>query len=131
VTSRKGKTLREVFLLSPNGNYIKHTYPGSSQSGNASWSVQWTAPASAVHDPVTFYVAGNEANAILRIRVDYIYTDTAQVSSAAATPVTSPTVLPTLPPLPLTGASPMLPHHHRHHIAAATIASCGSNFVRV
>jgi len=25
-----------------NGNYIKHTSTGSSQSGNASWSIQWT-----------------------------------------------------------------------------------------
>src|SRR3990172_9532732 len=29
-----------------NGNYIKHTSAGSSQSGNASWNVQWTAPTS-------------------------------------------------------------------------------------
>lgn len=92
-----------------NGNYIKHNSAGSSQSGNASWSVQWTAPASAVQDPVTFYAAGNEANGDSTNQGDYIYTHTAQVSSAAATPAPSPTVLPTLPPLPSPGASPTLP----------------------
>ncbi|MBM2834571.1 MAG: Reelin protein [Candidatus Brocadiaceae bacterium] len=91
------------------GNYIKHTSAGSSQSGNASWSVQWTAPASAVQDPVTFYVAGNEANGNGTNQDDYIYTNTAQVSSAATTPAPSPTALPTLPPLPSPGASPTLP----------------------
>lgn len=84
------------------GNYIKHTSAGSSQSGNASWSVQWTAPASAVQDPVTFYAAGNEANGNTTNQGDYIYTNAAQVSNAAATPAPSPTALPTLPPPPPT-----------------------------
>ncbi|MDO8744116.1 MAG: choice-of-anchor V domain-containing protein [Candidatus Brocadiaceae bacterium] len=91
------------------GNYIKHNSAGSIQSGNASWSVQWTAPASAVQDPLTFYAAGNEANGNGTPTGDYIYATTAQVSSAAATPAPSPTALPTLPPLPSPGASPTLP----------------------
>ena len=89
-----------------NGNYIKHNSAGSSQSGNASWNVQWTAPTSAVQDPVTFYAAGNEANGDGTNQGDYIYTHTAQVSSAATTPAPSPTVLPTLPPLPSPVTSP-------------------------
>ena len=74
-----------------NGNYIKHTSAGSSQSGNASWNVQWTAPTSAVQDPVTFYAAGNEANFDFTPQGDYIYTTTEQISAAAATPTATPT----------------------------------------
>ena len=94
-------------------NYIKQTSDGSSQSGNASWNVQWTAPTSEVQNPITFYAAGNEANGDATYQGDYIYTKTAQVSSAAATPAPSPTLPPppppTLPPLPSPGASPTLP----------------------
>src|SRR3990167_8912878 len=61
-----------------NGDYIKHTSAGSSQSGNASWNVQWTAPTSEVQNPVTFYAAGNEANGDGTNQGDYIYTITAQ-----------------------------------------------------
>ena len=92
-----------------NGNYIKHTSAGSSQSGNASWNVQWTAPASDGQGLVTFYAAGTRQMAIVRIRVTIFIRTTAQVSSAATTPAPSPTVLPTLPPLPSPGASPTLP----------------------
>lgn len=88
------------------GSYIKHTGTGTA---NSSWSVQWTAPSSGATDPVTFYAAGNEANGDLTNQNDYIYTATAQASSAATTPVATPTVLPTLPPLPSPGASPTLP----------------------
>lgn len=88
-----------------NGNYIKHTSAGSSQSGNASWNIRWTAPASEVQNPVTFYAAGNEANGDGTNQSDYIYTKTAQVSNVSATPTTTPTV----PPLPSPGASPTLP----------------------
>ena len=79
-------------------NYIKHTSAGSSQSGNASWNVQWTAPTSEVQNPVTFYAAGNEANGDGTNQGDYIYTTTAQSSTVAATPTTTPTATPIATP---------------------------------
>jgi len=77
-----------------NGDYIKHTSAGSSQSGNASWNVQWTAPTSEVQDPVTFYAAGNEANGDFTNKGDYIYTTTEQISTVAGTSTTTPTATP-------------------------------------
>ncbi len=43
--------------------YIEHTSSGTfiNQQGGASWTFNWTAPATNV-GPVTFYVAGNQAN---------------------------------------------------------------------
>ena len=77
-----------------NGDYIKHTSAGSSQSGNASWNVQWTAPTSEVQDSVTFYAAGNEANGDFTNKGDYIYTTTEQISAVAGTSTTTPTATP-------------------------------------
>ena len=74
-----------------NGDYIKHTTAGANQAGNASWDVKWTAPASAVQDPVTFYAAGNEANGNGIPTGDYIYTTTEQISNVATTPTPTPT----------------------------------------
>ena len=71
-------------------NYIKHTSAGSSQSGNASWNVQWTAPTDG-QGVVTFYAAGNEANGDFTNQGDHIYTTTEQISAAAATPTATPT----------------------------------------
>lgn len=80
------------------GNYIKHTSTGSSQSGNASWGVRWTAPTSEVQGPVTFYAAGNEANGDSTPQEDYIYTTTKQIDSAATPTVTAtPVITPTTP----------------------------------
>jgi len=81
-----------------NGDYIKHTSAGSSQSGNASWSVYWTAPTSEVQNPVTFYAAGNEANGDAMPQGDYIYTKTAQVSNVSTTPTATPTPTPVVTP---------------------------------
>ena len=72
------------------GNYIKHTLAGDNQAGNASWNVNWTAPASAVQDPVTFYAAGNEANGNGIPTGDYIYTKTAQSSTGTPPPECEP-----------------------------------------
>lgn len=69
-------------------DFIKHTLAGDSQAGNASWNVKWTAPASAVEDPVTFYAAGNEANGDFTHDGDYIYTTTAQSSAGTLPPPT-------------------------------------------
>ncbi len=73
------------------GDYIKHTSAGSSQSGNASWRVKWTAPAREVPDPITFYAAGNEANGNFTNKGDYIYTTNAQINSVTPTPTPIPT----------------------------------------
>ena len=73
------------------GDYIKHTSAGSSQSGNASWSVKWTAPAREVPDPITFYAAGNEANGNFANKGDYIYTTNAQINIVTPTPTPIPT----------------------------------------
>ncbi|HJY62819.1 MAG TPA: choice-of-anchor V domain-containing protein [Ignavibacteria bacterium] len=78
-------------------NYIKHTSAGSSQSGNASWNVQWTAPTDG-QGVVIFYAAGNEANGDGTNQGDYIYTTTAQSSTVAATPTTTPTATPVATP---------------------------------
>ncbi|HHT9107252.1 MAG TPA: Reeler domain-containing protein [Candidatus Wunengus sp. YC64] len=80
-----------------NGDYIKHTSAGSSQSGNASWNVNWTAPADG-EGVVTFYAAGNEANGDGTNQGDYIYTTTAQSTTTAATPTTTPTATPIATP---------------------------------
>ena len=79
------------------GNYIKHTSAGSSQSGNASWNVQWTAPTDG-EGVVTFYAAGNEANGDGTNQDDYIYITTAQSSTVVATPTTTPTATPIATP---------------------------------
>lgn len=89
-----------------NGDYIKHTSSGSSQSGNASWNVKWTAPTSEVQNPVTFYAAGNEANGDFTPKNDYIYTTTEQISSVAGTSTTTPTVTPTTTPTATPVATP-------------------------
>ncbi|MEP9409972.1 MAG: hypothetical protein HRF42_00960 [Candidatus Brocadia sp.] len=72
------------------GNYIKHTSAGSSQSGNASWNVTWTAPSSEVKNPVTFYATGNEANGDGTHNGDYIYKITRVISQLAPTPTPTP-----------------------------------------
>lgn len=99
-----------------NGNYIKHTLTGSSQSGNASWNVNWTAPSNAVSYPVTFYAAGNEANGDNSTDNDYIYTAQAEIGGTSATPTPavsptpeptdSPTTTPVVTPTPVPTDSP-------------------------
>jgi uncharacterized repeat protein (TIGR01451 family) len=53
------------------------------QQGGASWTFNWTAPATNV-GPVTFYVAGNQANNDGNTSGDYIYFTFAQTQAAAA-----------------------------------------------
>lgn len=67
--------------------YIEHTSSGTfiSQQGGASWTFNWTAPATNV-GPVTFYVAGNQANNDGNTSGDYIYFTFAQTQAAQATP---------------------------------------------
>lgn len=85
---------------SSGGNYIKHTSVGSSQSGRASWNIQWTAPSSTVRNPVTFYAAGNEANGDGTHDEDHIYTITREISQRAVTPTPTPTGAETPSPIP-------------------------------
>ncbi|MDN3513739.1 MAG: hypothetical protein NG747_05000 [Candidatus Brocadia sp.] len=89
-------------------NYIKHTSTGSNQSGNASWGVTWTAPPSAVKNPVTFYAAGNEANGDGTHDGDYIYTTTREISQLATpTPAPTATATPFPTPTPTNTVTPM------------------------
>ena len=55
--------------------YIKQTAVGTAQGTNDahSWEFQWTAPDADV-GPITFYAAGNAANADFGVAGDYIYT---------------------------------------------------------
>ncbi|MFL6230076.1 MAG: PQQ-dependent sugar dehydrogenase [Pyrinomonadaceae bacterium] len=63
--SADGRTqvLTGGFALNATRQYVEHTQAGTSvgQSGGATWSFDWTAPATDV-GPVTFYAAGNQAN---------------------------------------------------------------------
>jgi uncharacterized repeat protein (TIGR01451 family) len=63
--------------------YIEHTSSGTfiNQQGGASWTFNWTAPATNV-GPVTFYVAGNQANNDGNTSGDYIYFTFAQTQAA-------------------------------------------------
>lgn len=97
-----------------NGNYIKHTSAGSSQSGNAGWNVQWTAPVSGVQDPVTFYAAGNEADGSGTNKGDYIYTTTRNITATASvtpTPLATPTPMATPTPAVCVAESVELSSH--------------------
>ncbi|HUQ34248.1 MAG TPA: PQQ-dependent sugar dehydrogenase, partial [Pyrinomonadaceae bacterium] len=67
--------------------YIEHTSSGTfiNQQGGASWTFNWTAPQTNV-GPVTFYVAGNQANNDGNTSGDYIYFTFAQTQAAPVTP---------------------------------------------
>ncbi|MFN3532877.1 MAG: choice-of-anchor V domain-containing protein [Candidatus Brocadia sp.] len=60
------------------GKYIEHTFKGIKKK---SWKFKWKAPSDAT-DPITFYAAGCEANGDGVATDDYIYTATAETSSA-------------------------------------------------
>lgn len=65
--------------------YIEHTFAGSflNQPGGAQWMFNWTAPSSNV-GPVTFYAAGNQANADGVNSGDNIYTARLTVRQAGS-----------------------------------------------
>jgi uncharacterized repeat protein (TIGR01451 family) len=67
--------------------YIEHTASGTfiNQQGGANWTFNWTAPATNV-GPVTFYVAGNQANNDGNTSGDYVYFTFAQTQAAQVTP---------------------------------------------
>ncbi|MBA2732140.1 MAG: PQQ-dependent sugar dehydrogenase, partial [Acidobacteria bacterium] len=66
--------------------YIEHTSSGTfiNQQGGANWTFNWTAPATNV-GPVTFYVAGNQANNDGNTSGDYVYFTFAQTQPAQVT----------------------------------------------
>lgn len=91
------------------GNYIKQTTAGSDLPGNVSWTVDWTAPASEVIDPITFYACGVEANADFSPLNDQVYTVQRNITRASIptpTPVISPTPEPTVSPTTTPVATP-------------------------
>ncbi|MET0626547.1 MAG: PQQ-dependent sugar dehydrogenase [Pyrinomonadaceae bacterium] len=71
----------------PGREYVEHTSNGTfpGQQNGASWTFRWTAPTEDV-GPVTFYVAGNQANGDGNSSGDNIYFTFASASFAAPTP---------------------------------------------
>src|SRR6185369_1763122 len=67
--------------------YIEHTAGGTfiGQQNGASWTFNWTAPATDV-GPVTFYAAGNQANNDGNTSGDYIYKTFVASAPASTTP---------------------------------------------
>jgi uncharacterized repeat protein (TIGR01451 family) len=67
--------------------YIEHTAAGTfvGQQNGASWTFNWTAPATDV-GPVTFYAAGNHANNDGNTSGDYIYKTFVVSAPASSTP---------------------------------------------
>ncbi len=67
--------------------YIEHTAAGTfiGQQNSASWTFNWTAPATDV-GPVTFYAAGNQANNDGNTSGDYIYRTFVASAPASSTP---------------------------------------------
>src|SRR6185369_6139540 len=67
--------------------YIEHTAAGTfvGQQNGASWTFNWTAPATDV-GPVSFYAAGNQANNDGNTSGDYIYRTFVVSAPASSTP---------------------------------------------
>jgi aldose sugar dehydrogenase len=67
--------------------YIEHTAAGTfiNQMGGASWTFNWTAPATDV-GPVTFYAAGNHANNDGNTSGDFVYFTFVASAPASSTP---------------------------------------------
>jgi uncharacterized repeat protein (TIGR01451 family) len=76
--------------------YIEHTSNGTfvGQQNGASWTFNWTAPATDV-GPVTFYAAGNQANNDGNTSGDYIYKTFVASAPASSTPDFALSVSPT------------------------------------
>ncbi len=72
--------------------YIEHTSTGSfaGQTGGAQWTVNWTAPSTAI-GPVTLYAAGNQANNDGTPDGDQLYTTSVTVAPPTPTPTPTPT----------------------------------------
>ncbi|MGB8509788.1 MAG: PQQ-dependent sugar dehydrogenase [Pyrinomonadaceae bacterium] len=79
----------------PTRQYIEHTANGTffGQHNGASWTFKWTAPPDDA-GPVTFYVAGNQANGDGNTSGDNIYFTFATATSTAPTPDYAVTLTP-------------------------------------
>lgn len=64
------------------GNYLTHSFSGSSGSGTKTWDFQWTAPTTA-SETVTFYAAYNFANADFSTGGDVVVEDTYVISPSS------------------------------------------------
>ena len=75
--------------------YVEHTAAGTfiGQQNGASWTFNWTAPATDV-GPVTFYAAGNQANNDGNTSGDYVYKTFVASAPASTTPDFVPGVSP-------------------------------------
>lgn len=75
--------------------YIEHTAPGTfaGQQGGATWTFNWTAPATDV-GTVIFYAAGNQANNDGNSSGDHIYSTFVSSAPASTTPDFSITLTP-------------------------------------
>ena len=88
-------TSTDGFTYTDFGNlrfYVAQTQTGTfaGTGSGASWTFDWTAPATDV-GPVTFYAAGNQANNNNGRLGDQIYTATAVSQIAAPSPTSTPT----------------------------------------
>src|SRR5256714_6842631 len=79
----------------PSRQYIEHTSTGTfpGQQNSASWTFKWTAPDTDV-GPVTFYVAGNQANGDGNSSGDNIYFTFSSATSQPPSPDFSVSVAP-------------------------------------
>src|SRR5688500_8448947 len=79
----------------PSREYVEHTTKGtfSGQQNNAGWTFKWTAPSEDV-GPVTFYLAGNQANGDGNSSGDNIYFTFASAVFQPPTPDFQLTVTP-------------------------------------
>ncbi len=86
--------------------YIEHTAAGTfiGQQNTASWTFNWTAPATDV-GTVTFYAAGNQANNDGNTSGDYVYKTFVAAAPFSATPDFDVSVTPSLRAVVPTGSA--------------------------
>jgi hypothetical protein len=91
-------------------NYVEQTSQGAfvGQTGGATWSFDWTAPATDV-GPVTFYAAGLEGDNSGDEDGDQTSTAVVAVPVGGATPTPTPVITPTATPLPTLTPTPTPP----------------------
>ena len=68
--------------------YVEHTQFGLAGAGNRSWTFTWTSPATD-SGPITFYAAGNGADADSSPSGDFVYTTNVTAQPPAAQPAST------------------------------------------
>jgi hypothetical protein len=81
-----------VKIVSTSGIQFAEHSSAKAGSGSATFTVNWTAPASASAGTVRFNVAGNAANGDFTNQGDFIYTNEYKIGPAAAPPPPPPAV---------------------------------------